>query len=446
MAVTTDSLIQRISLEVPGPVSSEVLRILCLYCCRIIDSGKTKLWLRSVAKPEQVTPLYAIKYALDDSADLNNYWRAVHEVSHFKRPRRKAIKEAAIKHEVPYEDVREMVYGLKEGELNIIHRARTFIRPAYSKHELNCCLDAISRHIKVVAHRRLKYIADNDGSSDREDTISELTAHAVRLMRRYEVEAESYNHIIRLVVAGLQNHGINVAVGANRASRRLLQQVVTPPKFKTAWWFDDETLSIRKVEVAKKGKRIKSESDICCEVVLKVDGSIQYAEVARLHSTRKEALSARRRFRLGKEGDLKKKTLIDLNVDVQNDWTPTAVSIDKKIGRDSDSNQTIADIIPSMIRSTDDLDDEFVQVINRTSSQLIKDFTACIILSDPFFVSYLEEKKLNACTMSHKRLGLEACRFLGVKMTDVKKELTTVPQDAWTYNETREKIYSREKI
>ena len=445
-----DSLVAKVRAEVSEDISSEIIRILCLYCCRILDSGPAKAWIRSLLKPDQIAPLYAVKYELDDSVSLNNYWRAVHSISHYKRPPKQVLRETSVKYKIPYVDISEMVKSLYPGELSIINRSRTFLRKPYTEPEVKYCLDLINKHIKAIAGRRLRYVADNDCSRDREDMVAELIVHAMRLIRRYEIEAENYNHIAALTVRGLQNHSKNLAVYANRASRKVLQRLVTQPNFKEAWWFDETSMSIRRVIIPKKGKRSvvndngkepsSTVDSLCCEVVLNNDGTIKYAPVDHLYNDQREALTARRKFRFGK--DPSRKRIIDLNSSIQDDWASTTISIDRNVSRDSGTGGglTLGDIISSTrIVGGDHAD--FLIELNQNATGIIQDFTACILGKDLFFIDYLEEKGINAFTANERKLGTEACRFLGVSIRDVKKDLERTPESIWTNDKIKKRIY-----
>lgn len=455
-----DSLLARLRREVPGKVPSEILRIFGLYFCRIIDSETTKRWVRTVAEEEQVDPILEIKYSMDDSSRCNNYWRAIHEVSHYKRPPKAAIVNACTRHWVQPEDVFAMLAAMHPGELQLVCRARPHLRAPYTDAEVSFIVGQLKKAIDRIAYRRLRYVADNDHSRDREDFVSELIAYAIRLVRRYEIEADSYEHMTALVAQGINRHGINIAIRANRESRRVLQRLIQQPGHRDAWWFDTVTGGIRKVKVPKHNAEDRvvltfeerggcddcdEEPSVCCEVVLKRDGSFVYAPVDHLYANRREALTARLNHRHGRSSSRPK--LLDLAPQVQDDFIPTTMSIHKAVGNDDSRNMmTMEDVIPDPVNQFEEVtDQEFVRQLNQESSRLVRDFADCVLLKDPFFVDHLvDDLGLNLAEVTEKRLGTEACKFLGVKMADVKEHLRYVPRYVWS-SEKASKIYRQQE-
>jgi hypothetical protein len=450
-----DSLLARLASEVPGKVPSEILRILGLYFCRIIDSETTKRWVRVVAAEDQIDPILEIKYSLDDSSRCNNYWRAIHGVSHYKRPPKAAVIESAKNHWVQSDDVFALLRAFMPGELQTIHKARPYLRPPYTASEVSFVVSQVKRAIDRISYQRLRYVADNDYSKDREDMACELTTYAVRLVRRYEIEADSYDHMVKLIARGITRHGINIAIRANRESRRILQRLVEQPGHRSAWWFDTVTMGIRKVEVprhSEEDRRVLTyeerggcdecaeDPSVCCEVVLKRDGTYIYAAVDHLYANRKEALTARLNHRRGRRSS--RPHLLDLAPEVQDDFIPTTMSIHKTVGKDDSRNpMTMEDVIPDPVNRFEDAGDDFVKQLNQESSRLVREFSDCVLLRDPFFVDYLvDDLGLNLAEVTEKRLGAEACRFLEVRMQDVREELRHVPRYVWS-SEKASQIY-----
>lgn len=455
-----DSLLARLASEVPGKVPSEILRIFGLYFCRVIDSETTKRWVRSVAEESQIDPVLEIKYSLDDSSRCNNYWRALHRVSHYKRPPKAAVIESSRIHCVSNDDVFALLQALHPGELQLVHRGRLFLRAPYTGAEVSYVVAQVKKLIDRITYRRLRYVADNDYSRDREDMSAELLAYAVRLVRRYEIEADSYEHMVNLVARGITRHGINIAVRANRESRRVLQRLVEQPGHKDAWWFDTVTMGIRKVQVPRhteedrliltfeerggEEERCEEDPSVCCEVQLQKDGTVTFAAVDHLYANRKEALAARRSHRNGKASS--RRLLLDLAPEVQDDFIPTTMSIHKTVGKDDSRNpMTMEEVIPDPVNRFEDADKEFVKQLNQEAGRLVRAFTDCVLLRDPFFVDYLvDDLGLNLGKVTEKRLGTEACRFLEVKMQDVKEQLRHVPRYVWS-SEKASQIYRRQQ-
>jgi hypothetical protein len=83
--------------------------------------------------------------------------------------------------------------------------------------------------------------------------------------------------------------------------------------------------------------------------------------------------------------------------------------------------------------------------LNRESSRLVRAFTDCVLLRDPFFVDYLvDDLGLTLAKVTEKRLGTEACKFLEVKMADVKDQLRYVPRYVWS-SEKASQIYRKQQ-
>jgi hypothetical protein len=107
---------------------------------------------------------------------------------------------------------------------------------------------------------------------------------------------------------------------------------------------------------------------------------------------------------------------------------------------------TLEDVIPDPVNQFEEVtDQEFVRQLNQESSRLVRDFTDCVLLRNPFFVDHLvDDLGLVLADVPEKRLGTEACKFLGVKMADVKEHLRHVPRYVWS-SERASQIYRRQQ-
>ena len=295
-------------------------------------------------------------------------------------------------------------------------------------------------------------MSNNDYSKDHVDVMAELRSHALRLIRRYEVEAESYDHMVRLVARGVINHGTNLAIKANRQSRRVLQRVVEKPPTRSAWWFDTKTLTIRPVEIEKRARReVQKGHKLCCEVRLTKEGTVKLVRVDYLYDNRTEAVKAKARHRWGR-GTGQRRCLIDLAPEVQDDFVPTTVSLYRTVGKGAErsaaASLTLQDVLPSEVANDVEtlyVTNTFIKDFNKEADPVMREFASCVLGNDRFFLDHLEEKGLDHSCLDNQRLGREACRYLGVKLGDVKEGLRNIPQKVWSSDSIRKQIYAAEQ-
>jgi len=432
------------SVGVTGEIRTEVLRIFCLYCCRTIDSDLVKKWLRSVAGVGKGKKLLEAKYALDDSTTCNDIWRALHQLSQYKRLFKKVIARVAKENNLTSEDLHELAHSLSRQDFDIILSARPFLRDPYSQAEMKFILSQLNAHFDRLAHHRLQFVANNDYSRDHADMVAELKSHAIRLIRHYEIEAETYQHMVNLVGRGVTNHATNLAIRSNRKSRQILTKLEEKPPFRQAWWFDTKTLTIRPVEVDSRAKRRVQKKKLSCQVRLATDGTLRYAQVDYLFENKQEATQAQFRYR--RKGNGARRHILDLTPPKKNDYVPTTTSLSRPVGRDDSHNRmTLADVIPNPVNNLEEeADGGFVKRLNQEANTVVRRFLECVLGENRFFIDHLEAKGLDHATIGDKQLGREACWYLGVKLDDVKEGLRNVPQRVWSNDETRKTIYKQE--
>ena len=203
-------------------------------------------------------------------------------------------------------------------------------------------------------------------------------------------------------------------------------------------------MSIKPVKIEKKAKRkLKSNKKLCCEVCMADDGTVRYAQVEFLFENRREALHAK--FRHRRTGNGQRRYIMDLSPPIQNDYIPTTTSLDRPIATESGGDKlTLAEVIPdpTVNNMSTILDSEFIKVLNQEADRVVREFTGCVLGQNRFFMDHLEKKGLDHCTLDDRRLGVEACRFLGCRLNDVKESLRNVPQKVWSSDNARNQVYT----
>jgi hypothetical protein len=428
------SLLARLASEINGNVPKSCLRVFSLYFCRLITSDTAKKLFRKHLSKEAADACVRIKYELDDSVYLNRFWRAIRELSCYEKVHKKRLDETAGEHEILASDLNALLKSMRSKDRSLVCQLTPVIRPSYTDIEVTYCLNSLTKLIEKLVNQRLGYVARNDYSRDIEDMEAELRTHALRLIRRYEIEAKSYQHMIHLVGQGLGHYATNVALRANRGKRRILQRLVEQEAVKKAWWFNPEKMEIRIVLIPLKGKREITDGTLRCEVQLKAEGRVEMAEVDRLFETKKEALQARRRHRLGKRST--RKFLLDLSSDVKDDWAPTAVLMSAKVKNTSSSpgrTFTVGDTLPSKVK-LEPSNVDFVEVLIRDGNDTVRRFVKCIFGEDEFFYDWCEDQGIDPYEMNDRQLGRTACKYIGVKIGVVKEALRKLPKDVWSEN------------
>jgi hypothetical protein len=430
-----DSLIGRIVPVVSEHKRTAITRAYVLYCCRMVDSDPLRAALKDM-DPNNGDYLESLKFELDYSTLLNRIWRTAHYASTYDRLTKRVIQEAAEVGDMDEQEASFLIRSLSSEERNSIAVVRTYLRSPYTQAETTHVLERVEGHVKNLVSQRLRYIADNDKSKDRADLEGELRIHALKSVLRYEIEALSYTHMVRLVARSLQNHAINTILRANRDSRKILKRIQVKDSSRVAWWFCPDGFFIRKVTIAIKGNREMVGTRLYCEAKVHARAGKRTRKalvpVDRLYPSRMEAVEARKNERKGI--DSARTTFLDLSGKVQDDFSVVAISADKPLNSvNGEEAATLWDFIPCNRYNPGVTCDEFVRRITpQVKSDDTRQFIDIVLGGDnDYFAAWCDKKDLDPATLSPYQLGREACRFLGIPISKVKKDLGATPKEFW---------------
>lgn len=290
----------------------EALRTYTRYCCRLCGAQE----ISKLAYPRARTR--ELKAWLDHSTYRNILYRALWALC--QCPSSPDYRSVAADCQIDPDELQYLYGLLSEADR---HELLELPRPGMcSPQDVEAVLDALQGHIKNQARWRLRYCWANDDAHSLEDFCADLTCHAIKVLRNYEVLNLTPKQLIPLVSRGVSNHAKNLASFHGKASRNPLRRLQRRAEVKPVWYCNVRRGVVEQVKVYSSLKF--RQGDYC--VAAFPDGRMAYVYVYRLHETEEEAKRYLRNYVAGKES--KRHTVIDLSSSHQDDWIPTTVSLD----------------------------------------------------------------------------------------------------------------------
>lgn len=412
---------------------NHISRIIVLYICRFIGKRQYRKALKTVltGHKDQINAFNCLKEDLDDNIAKNKIFKGVHAMASYPRKTKRRYAMVADALELPPMDLLWATETLTSEERTTLASERSTI-PIHTRHGVENYVRKVTPTIKKLCRERLSFVTNYDGGHDREDMVGDLSLHAVRLVRHYEVEDLTEEHLIRLVQQGIKNRVKNIAGSYGRPKRRSLQRVHERPNYRVAWFFSRRKQCVKKVIISSmlSGRSVTDSGLLKIHALFKKTGSIYYVPIRDLYNTRQEAVRARERYQAGDEE--RSQPLIDFNVADLDDFQVNRTSLLQECG---DSGVRIIDLIPdgraeqpSDGRNTRD----FITSLDASSHEL-GTFAKLVASDKPdaLFSRYLEGKNRDVGALTPEQMGKQASQFLQLSLEDLKLQLLGTRADLW---------------
>jgi hypothetical protein len=358
----------------------------------------------------------------------------------FARKTQKRYIETAYANRVQVEDVKWCVDLLTTEERSQIASKWDNI-PIHSKEGVQELLKPLQGHVKSLARRHLSYVSRYDQSQDKEDIIADLNMFATYLIRRYEVNDLSREHLLRTVNQGLTHHVANLSSAYGRPKRRPIERIHKRASLKTVWWLRPTKLLVKKVVVDAKNapRKITKTGDLQVLAVLKKSGKQRYVNMRDLFETKLDAVAMREKIESAEVSTQERDIpLIDLFPNDQDEYQLTNTSLDQPRG---ENGTKLLDLLPSQtqIKTDHEYGQEFVYQLSKHASDRLAKFAELVIGECPngLFELWLEKRNRNINKLDPDQLGKLACRYLGVDLDDLKQDVLLSSSQLWSNSQLR---------
>ena len=224
-------------------------RIVCQHVCRLTNRRQYRKSVKHLfADPNIIKKILDIKDELDHTIYKNRLFKSVHTMCCFLKKTQKRYIETAYANRVQVEDVRWCIDLLTSEERNQLVSKWDDI-PIHNKEGVEALLKPLQGHVKSLARRHLSYVSRYDQGQDQEDIIADLNMFATYLVRRYEVNNLSREHLLRTINQGLTHHVANLSSAYGRPKRRPIERIHKRAILKLVWWLNPKNLTVKKVIV-----------------------------------------------------------------------------------------------------------------------------------------------------------------------------------------------------
>lgn len=410
---------------IPEADLAKVERLAVLYSCRFITSKDFRILVKSRFGYNQDLQLHLLelKDQLDFSSIRNNIYRALVDLIQSGPVTATTLFSCASAHDLD-------AYDLDTAYNRLLSRERAHLQAIDTPGKCSGAdVDRLLRHvlpiIKNLVHRKLSFIVNNDSSEDYEDLTNLLSVFALRVIREYEVQSLTWEHLIKNVVVSLKNFTANLAEAHGRQKRSPVHRVKRAPSTVTAWHLDVEREQITPVQV-RSGPHARVQCGNSLKIFVKMPGDEKFTLVhyKRLYANEREAQEALCAHRKGLYS--KRATFLDLSIHTYDEFQKTCASVDS-----SDPNGlTLLD----RLHSEDPREADVGRLDFSTLGPVLGEFADLVLHpeEDEFFVAWTAKKgiQINKCSM--ERLGTLACKFLGIEMGDVVQSVLASPAAAWS--------------
>jgi hypothetical protein len=394
------------------------------YCCRLLGAYdfRRKLTSGLQKEPERaVKRLLDLKDTLDYSADKNRLLAAVRGLGETPKPNWRSCLRLSRKYGIEPDDIQLCLRFLSEVErLAISERPPINIS---SDEEIEGILTHLSKIINNLVYRQLRYVVMSTASTSFEDLVSDLQTHAVKLIRHYEIESRSSEHLIRTVVVGLKNHTDNLSWTWGRQKRQPMVRVRKVENHRAAWLFSPATDEVTRVDVpGDRRSRTYLNGNVCIRV--KKHGQSTIVPAQRLYETEGEARRARQLYLSGFSS--KRPRIISLNKQLD-EFQSRCLSLDAP---NQEGTSTLMDTLIDGKPSPSTFLDEVSKYVEPKVAEFI--FLVTDVHSDPLFERWCVERGHQLDQLGNRHLGRLACRYLNINHADVKEALCDTPATLWS--------------
>lgn len=410
------------------------VRLIILYSCRFIgsrDYRKAVKWLFAGNK-EIHNGLMDLKDDLDHSVYRNDLYRSAYHIATQANSSLDDLKAITKLYKVEVEDLLLLKKYLNTAEKSLLS-ALPSAPGSYSRRQVAALTKHIDPIIRNIVYRQLAFVFNHDAMMDgADDLIGQLRTQAIKVVREYEVQNITNDHMIKNVVVGVQNHAVNIAESFGRDKRRPLMRVSKKKAYREVWYLNIQDFTINQVKVSPNPDlRVKREDALYVLVQDCSTDCVQLVQCKRLYETHNEATVASKLRREGKYS--KRQHYVDLSPQCFDEFQQTCVSMDTAV---EEEGVPLSYKIPDETASTDasaDAADEGQKLINELTPKL-REFAEIVLYpeSQDFFVDWAHREEPEISAKELKRLGKAACDYLGLTKPRIKTELKNTPSHMWS--------------
>lgn len=394
------------------------------YCCRLLGAYDFRQILNHGLKREPKRAfkrLLDLKEVLDYSADKNRLLAAVRDLGDTLRPNWGSCLRLSRKYGIEPDDIHLCLRFLSHAE-----RTTVFGRPPVNllqEEEIESILSKLKKIIHNLVYRQLRYVVISTAATSLEDLISELQTQAVRLLRYYEIERRSPEHLIRTVVVGLKHHTNNLAWTWGRQKRQPMIRVRKVENKRTAWMFSPKHNEVSEVAVPgdRQSRSIKN-GNLCVKVQKKKRSTL--VPIRRLYETEGEANRARQLYLSGFPS--KRSKIISLNKQLD-EFQSRCLSLDAP---NQDGKTTLMDTMVDGQLPPSRFVDEVSKYVDPEVAEFINIVTD--VQADPLFSRWCLNQGHHLDQLGSRKLGRLACRYLNIQPVDVREALCDTPAAIWS--------------
>lgn len=417
---------------VPVLTTRRIQRLIALYSCRIVSARDYRKLVKYIF-PDRFDlqlNLLSLKEFLDHSTTRNNVFRALYAMANSEELDDATLLSIGLNYSIEPDDLQVLYRILNERERQALASLAT--PPGeWTTLQVQDLLKRVDHIIKNFAKKYLTFVLNHDESMETiEDLAGELRTAAVRVIREYEVQNLTDDHMVKMVVRSVRNHAVNMAEAFGREKRAPVVRIRKRDPFRLAWYLNIRDSSITQVEVRPdRDARDRKGENLRIVVRDPSHDRMMRVHLKRLYETREEALEALQRRLRGEYS--KRERYIDLSPRQRDEFQTTSMSIYKTT---DDENAT------PLIERLPDERETFTKPDETTFKQLVctaevnaREFATLINDPyDPFFLSYAEELGEDPSTCDCSKLGNLVCSYLETTKEQVHAELLDTSAELWT--------------
>lgn len=413
-----------------------VSKVIILYICRFIGKRQYRKAIKTLLKgyKEQISFFLDLKEKLDDSIVKNTLFKGIHAMSGYPRKtkRRYAIvAEALDLHKL---DLLWAVSTLSKEERTLVIKNRSTV-PVHTPSGVDDYVRQVIPNIKKLCRTQLSFITNYDGGQDREDFVSDLSLHAVRLVRHYEVDDLDEEHMVKKIQRSLKNRVNNIAGSYGRPKKRVIERTHQKSQSRRVWYLNPRKLYVKKVIISStlSAREVTPSGRCKIHALFEKSGKVRFVWVDCLYTTRKQAVEARQQIE--KTGSKKRTTpLIDFNPEDLDDFQLTRTSLLQEKG---DNGFRLIDVIPDQKEVSSTIQQKKATELVTELESIDRELGtfAKIVTGEtphPLFNRYLSAKGRDFSILTPEQLGKQASQFLKIPLATLRLRLLDTKTSLWT--------------
>ncbi len=418
--------------------TDEIGGLFARYICRLSGSRYLRKRIRVLCGEEidARTDLLLTKEDLDFSVTRNKLLRATQLLTKTGQVLSEyGVIQIARQANVEAEDLLFLYTHLTDEDLSIINELNLASRDdGYSEKEVVKLIKQTEPVMRGLVNRKLLFALANDPMLEGpEDLMSPLRLQAMRIIREYEIEDITYDHMLHRVIRGVQNAAYNLAWRYGRNKRCPIVRVGNPQNYRDAWHFDVKLDRVHPIHLYSDQSMRRNVNGRVLIVVLDPNAD-QWIVVShkRLYETEDEAYDHRDLFLAGLPS--KRATYLEPADPHFPDYNRNAVSLDNAVKTSNDAapidfHEIIAD------RSTYNPceDGKRMRDVLKKLPPRTREFAQIIFSAevDELFDAWCEENGYDPQSCTYTQLGRLACKYLGVSKSQLRTDLSSTSTGLW---------------